>query len=137
VNVTAKNGATALGIAEAKGHGKTALLLRAAGGVTKPFEPNTLPKSMTPFDQSPKPLNAPRPNYTPEARAGKTTGVVRTRLLVDRDGRVKTVYVFEGLPDGLTDEAIRAAGQMMFTPAKYNGKPVVVWVRLDITFGLK
>jgi periplasmic protein TonB len=91
----------------------------------------------TSVDQKPIPLNKPRPNYTEEARKNKIQGTVRTRILVGGDGTVKQVRIISPLPDGLNEEAIRAAYQMRFKPAMKNGQPVSFWVLLDIEFNLR
>jgi len=82
-------------------------------------------------------LNHPRPNYTEEARKQRVQGVVRARVLVDSDGSVKSVRILSGLPDGLDEEAIRAAYQMRFRAAISNGRPVETWVTLEIEFNLR
>jgi len=89
-------------------------------------------------DTRPLPLNRPRPNYTEEARKNKVQGVVRARVLVAADGAVRQVkLVGAGLPDGLNEEAIRAAYQMRFRPATRGGQPVAHWVSLEIEFNLR
>ncbi|HXG67891.1 MAG TPA: energy transducer TonB, partial [Blastocatellia bacterium] len=80
--------------------------------------------SATLVDTRPVPLNRPRPNYTEEARKNKIQGTVRARVLVGADGRVQNVTILRGLPDGLNEEAVRAAMQMRFTPATKNGRAV-------------
>ncbi|HEU4388035.1 MAG TPA: TonB family protein [Blastocatellia bacterium] len=92
----------------------------------------------TNVDVRPVALNAPRPNYTEEARKNKISGVVHTRILIASDGSVKQVRIVgSGLPDGLNEEAIRAAYLMRFRPAMKSGQPVSVWQLLDITFTLR
>ncbi|HLG13049.1 MAG TPA: energy transducer TonB [Blastocatellia bacterium] len=88
-------------------------------------------------DSRPVPLNRPRPNYTEEARQNKIEGTVRVRVLVGSDGVVRQVVVLRGLPQGLNEEAIRAASQMRFTPAMKNGRSVSVWVPVDIEFNIR
>jgi TonB family protein len=88
-------------------------------------------------DESPRALNAPRPNYTEEARANKVQGVVRARILVGSDGAVKQVRIVRGLPFGLNEEAIRAAMQMRFRPAMKDGVAVAYWMALDVEFNLR
>lgn len=89
-------------------------------------------------DSRPAPLNRPRPNYTEEARKNKIQGVVRARILVGVDGTVKQVRLSGiGLPDGLNEEAIRAAYQMLFRPAMKNGQAVAHWISLEIEFNLR
>jgi TonB family protein len=91
----------------------------------------------TAVDMRPIPLNKPRPNYTEEARKNKITGVVLARLLVGADGSVKQVRIARGLPDGLNEEAIRAAYQIRFKPAMKGGQPVAFWQMVEIEFNLR
>lgn len=88
-------------------------------------------------DTRPVPLNEPRPNYTEEARQHKVTGIVRARVLIGVDGLIKQVRITRGLPDGLNEEAIRAAMQMRFKPAIKNGQAVSYWTSLDVEFNLR
>jgi TonB family protein len=88
-------------------------------------------------DVKPVPLNRPRPNYTEQARQNKVQGLVRTRVLVGADGMVKQVQIRGGLPDGLNEEAIRAAYQMRFKPASKNGQAVAYWITVDIEFNIR
>jgi TonB family protein len=63
---------------------------------------------------------------------------VRIRILVDTNGAVKEVVVMRGLPDGLNEQAIRAAYQMRFRPAMKNGQPVVYWLNnVEVEFNLR
>jgi TonB family protein len=88
-------------------------------------------------DSKPVPLNNPRPRYTSEARANKTQGEVTVRVLVGVDGLVKDVRVIRGLPDGLTEEAVKVAREVKFKPAMKDGQPVEHWVPLIMTFSLR
>jgi protein TonB len=89
-------------------------------------------------DERPVLLNQPRPLFTEEARSHKIQGVVRVRILVDANGRVTEVVVTRGLPDGLNEQAIRAAYQMRFKPAMKNGRPVLYWLsNVEVEFNLR
>jgi periplasmic protein TonB len=88
-------------------------------------------------DRVPRALNRPRPNYTEEARKNGINGVVRARLLVDKEGAPKTVTVLSFLPDGLTEQAILAIKEMRFTPALRSGEPVAYAVTLEVEFNLR
>ena len=45
---------------------------------------------------------------------------------------------FLGLPDGLNEQAVRAAYQMRFAPAMKNGRPVSYWLsNVEIEFNLR
>lgn len=89
------------------------------------------------IDKRPMPLNSPSLVHTDEARANRTEGTVRMRVLIGTDGNVKQVNVMRGLADGLTEEAIKGAFQLRFTPAMKNGQPVPFWQKVDIEFWLK
>jgi TonB family protein len=91
----------------------------------------------TAVDSFPVALNNPRPLYTEEARKNKIQGTVRARVLVGADGGVKQVRIARGLPDGLNEEAIRAAYQIRFRPALKNGQPVAYWMPVEIAFTLR
>ncbi len=89
-------------------------------------------------DERPVLLNQPRPLFTEEARKNKVQGVVRVKILVDTNGTVKEVIVMRGLPDGLNEQAIRAAYQMRFKPAMKNGQPVPYWMNsVEVEFNLR
>ena len=89
-------------------------------------------------DERPVLLNQPRPLFTEEARKNKVQGVVRVRILVDTNGAVKEVVLMRGLPDGLNEQAIRAAYQMRFRPAMKNGQPVSYWMNsVEVEFNLR
>jgi TonB family protein len=91
----------------------------------------------TAVDKKPVVLNRPRPNYTERARRNGVQGSVTMRVLIDEKGAVSRVKVLEGLPDGLTEQALKAAYQLKFKPAMKDGKPVPYWVGLTMDFNLK
>lgn len=95
--------------------------------------PNAL---TTMVDQKPVALNSPSPRYTEAARRNRVEGTVRVRVLISPDGTIKQVRMLRGLPDGLEEEAIRAAYQLRFRPAMKDGKPVAFWQPVDIEFHL-
>jgi len=89
-------------------------------------------------DTRPVLLNSPHPFYTEEARKNKVQGIVRVRVLVDENGAVKQVVVTRGLPDGLSEQAVRAAYQMRFRPAVRDGRKVSYWLSaVEIEFNLR
>ena len=89
-------------------------------------------------DTRPVLLNEPRPLYTEEARKNRIQGVVRVRVLIDESGSVKEVVITRGLPDGLSEQAIRAAYQMRFKPAMKKGRAVSYWLsNIEIEFNLR
>ncbi len=89
-------------------------------------------------DSRPILLNHPQPFFTELARKNKVQGVVRVRILVDANGAVKEVGVVRGLPDGLNEQAIRAAYQMRFRPAMKDGRAVSYWMNnVEVEFNLR
>lgn len=105
------------------------------------FRPGTLRGSALQnvvVDTRPALLNEPRPLYTEEARKNRVQGVVRVRVFIDENGSVKEVVVTRGLPDGLSEQAIRAAYQMRFRPAMKKGRAVSYWLsNIEIEFNLR
>ncbi|GEM_PF-19226 len=84
----------------------------------------------------PEPLKVSRPQYPKLARNKGTEGTVQLSVLVGMDGKVKEVKVLSGLPDGLTEEAIKAAWNLRFKPAinQTNKQPVDYWTNVEISF---
>ena len=74
--------------------------------------------------------------YTEEARQNKVQGTVVLSAVFTSDGRVTSVRVIRGLPDGLTEKAIEAAQKIRFQPATKNGSAVTVRGQLEFTFNL-
>jgi Gram-negative bacterial TonB protein C-terminal len=65
----------------------------------------------------------PNTRLTEAARRNKTTGVVELLVRFDADGTATVVDHLKTLPDGLTEEAERAAERTVFRPATINGRP--------------
>jgi TonB family protein len=58
------------------------------------------------------------------------------RVLVGSDGLVKRIAIAKGLPDGLNEEAVRAAQQLRFKPAMKGGQQVAYWQTVEMSFVL-
>jgi TonB family protein len=74
--------------------------------------------------------------YTEDARAEKVQGAVILLATFTADGRITNIRVLKGLPNGLTQEAIKAAQHIRFNPATRNGVAVTVQARLEYNFSL-
>lgn len=74
--------------------------------------------------------------YTEEARQNKVQGTVLLNVIFTAEGRITSIRVVRGLPDGLTERAIEAAQKIRFQPATKNGSPVSVRGNLEFTFNL-
>ena len=81
-------------------------------------------------------LSKPEPQYTEEARRNQITGTVVVRAIFAANGKVIGVRVVKGLRDGLTEQAIKAARKIKFTPAFKDGRPVSMFVQLEYSFNL-
>ncbi|HJR09422.1 MAG TPA: energy transducer TonB [Pyrinomonadaceae bacterium] len=79
----------------------------------------------------------PLPGYPREARPFGVAGQVKLRIILGADGEVRDeIEVLEGLPYGVTEEAIKAARQIEFEPAQKDGRPVSQYVTLIYNFNL-
>ena len=81
-------------------------------------------------------IKKPEPTYTGAARSNGIEGTVILRALFAADGTVKHIVVIEGLPHGLTWQAVQAAQKIKFTPATLNGRPVGMFMQLEYNFNL-
>lgn len=81
-------------------------------------------------------LAKPEPSYTESARSHSLQGTVVLRAVFASDGTVKHFIVVNGLPDGLTERAIRAARLIKFVPATVDGRPVSMFIQLEYNFNL-
>lgn len=79
-------------------------------------------------------ISRPKPNYTDAARVNAITGVVRLRVVFSASGQIGSISPVSGLPYGLTEQAIAAAKQIRFEPAKKNGVPVTSSKIIEYTF---
>lgn len=79
-------------------------------------------------------LRKPEPMYPERARRGGISGLVRLRVVLGAEGKVKGVSVIEGLGGGLSESAISAARGIKFTPATVNGVPVSQLVMVEYNF---
>jgi TonB family protein len=78
----------------------------------------------------------PEPLYTAEARRNRTEGDVTLRLTLGADGTVRDVETITSLPDGLTEQARRAALAIKFNPATRDGSPVDEVKMITYSFNL-
>jgi TonB family protein len=69
----------------------------------------------------------PTPRYTDVARQNGVQGTVTLRITLLSNGGIGGISLVEGLPFGITEQAIAAAKKISFIPAQRNG------VRLSVT----
>ena len=80
-----------------------------------------------------------KPKYTPEAMERKIQGSVWLETVVLETGDIGDVIITRSLDAeyGLDQQAIAATKQWKFEPGTKDGKPVAVWVTIQLTFTLK
>ncbi len=81
-------------------------------------------------------IEKPEPTYTEEARQFLVSGVVILRAVFASDGSVKHVLILKSLPGGLTEQSVKAAKSISFSPATINGRSVSTWMQLEYNFNL-
>ena len=74
--------------------------------------------------------------YTELARLNRVMGTVVLSALFGADGQISDIRVVRQLPDGLTEEAIKAMHKMRFRPATKNGQPVSVRMNIEFSFNI-
>ena len=79
-------------------------------------------------------LAKPQARYTDDARVNNVQGSVRLKVTLLANGQVGSITVVNGLPDGLTEQAIAAARQLKFEPATKDGVPVSKVITIDYSF---
>jgi len=79
-------------------------------------------------------LSKPRAIYTDAARLNFTEGKVLLRVTFSANGQIGAISVIDGLPDGLTEQAIAAARGLKFEPARRDGVPYSVTKPVEYTF---
>ena len=95
----------------------------------------------------------PEPDYTQAGRKAKVQGVVTVSLIVDEHGQPQNVHIVHGLgigpdgkpdptfkkawrkaADGMNQSAIDAVKKYVFKPAMENGRPVAVYLNVEVNF---
>lgn len=78
----------------------------------------------------------PEARYTEAAREKNISGTVVLKAAFSANGSVVNIQVIEGLPEGLTEQAVEAIKMIKFIPAMKEGKLVSMWMQLAYTFEL-
>jgi len=79
-------------------------------------------------------ISQPRARYTDRARDKDVHGAVRLKIFLLANGRVGKITPVTSLPHGLTENAIAAAGRIVFLPKRVKKIPVSVVVTREYTF---
>ena len=82
----------------------------------------------------PVPIYQPEPEFSEEARKAKFMGVVTGEPHRGHEGPPQNVHVIRGVGMGLDEKAMEAVKQYRFKPATENGKPVAVYLNVEVNF---
>jgi TonB family protein len=85
---------------------------------------------------APRPIYAPEPEFSEEARKAKYQGVCTLGLIVGVDGRPTNIRVLSSLGMGLDEKAIETVKNWKFEPAMRDGHPVRVEIAVEVDFHL-
>jgi protein TonB len=96
---------------------------------------------------APKILYQPEPQFSKLARKQKVSGVATVSLIIDTEGNPTNVHISKSMADtvdqkhreaavSLDQAAIDAVKQYKFTPATLHGKPVPVYLNVEVNFKL-
>lgn len=78
-----------------------------------------------------------RVQYPDMARRNGIEGIVLVGALIGKNGSIEKIQIIETDNEILNESAIRAVRETTFTPAKQNGQPVRLWVRIPIRYRLR
>lgn len=92
------------------------------------------PKSVGGGVSAPVVIKQVEPQFSEESRQKKMGGTVTVSIIVDATGKPQNVHVTRGVGMGLDEKAVEAVRQYRFTPAMVNGKPVAVYLNVNVNF---
>ncbi len=96
-------------------------------------DPPVMPKGPT---VGVKMIAQPKPPYTEEARKNAINGTVVLKVTFNANGTIGSITPIRSLGFGLTEQAIAAARNIRFEPAKKGGVPYTVAKPVQYTFTL-
>jgi len=77
-----------------------------------------------------------KPEYSKEMLDNRAEGVVKLKVLIDIDGKVKKATVVSDFGFDSAAQALKAIEQMLFEPALRGAEPVAVWIIVPVRFVL-
>jgi TonB family protein len=106
-----------------------------ANNANAPTLPLNIYYSSSEVDTRAEPLNDVDLVYPLVPYQHRVRGVVRLNIFVNEQGGIDKVAVIESKPSGVFDEAaLRAVGELKFSPAIKNGLPVKNRKTIEVTF---
>lgn len=113
-------------------------LLKASGaddsGKADPFEDGA---PIDRFETRPKMTKYKEPKLPKELRESGVDGTIQMRVVIDRDGKLQSVELIEGVHDELDKNVLEATKKWRYDPGEIQGKPVesVVNILVEYTSG--
>lgn len=90
--------------------------------------------STTTVTKAPRFKKVAKPEYTKEMVENKIEGIVKLKVLVDIDGKVKKATVLSDIGFNSAQQALEATREMEFEPAMRGEDAVAVWIIIPIKF---
>jgi TonB family protein len=84
----------------------------------------------------PRPIYAPEPEFSEEARKAKYQGICVLGLVVDTNGRPTNIHVVNSLGMGLDEKAMETIRMWRFEPGQKDGHAVAVEIAIEVDFHL-
>ena len=97
-------------------------------------KPPPIPKNVSVVSVGLNIILKPKATYTDAARENGVQGTVILRVTFNANGSIGSVVALSGLPHGLTEQAIAAAKNIKFEPAKKNGVPQTISRQIAYSF---
>jgi periplasmic protein TonB len=85
---------------------------------------------------APRPIYAPDPQYSDEARSVKFQGSVVLWLIVGADGLPKDIRIVRSVGLGLDELALETVKTWRFDPGHKDGQPVATQINVEVSFRL-
>jgi periplasmic protein TonB len=87
-------------------------------------------------DMPPRPVYTPDPEYTASARHDKIEGTAIIDLKLGADGIPHDMKIARSLRPDLDQKALEAVAKWRFSPAMKDGKPIPVFLSVEVAFKL-
>ena len=81
-------------------------------------------------------ISRPMAGYTQAARDKSTSGVIRLKATLTKEGGISKIVVVRSLPNGLLRQAVFALLRIKFLPKTKAGQPFDSTVTIDYTFAI-
>lgn len=102
--------------------------------IKDPDTGETVPRAAEAERLRPIPLRRVTPTYPQDLASYGISGTVTLRVIVDERGKAKVVDIVDPMGFGLDQAAINAVNRWEWQPARRDGKPVKVYLRVQFTF---